>query len=106
MKTDLQILIADYYATTGHEIEDVYTLRPSVESFENLPKTANNEGDVRKAAGKYYIFDEGEWNELPNELLEGDFLTKEDFDQELENTFASDEEVLAAIARGKEKAHG
>lgn len=105
--TDLEILIADYYATTGHAIESQYTIKPSVNTSTDLPKTGNNEGDVRKVkdTGRYNIFDEGEWHELTPEIGDNDALSKSDFEQVLDESFASDDEVLQAILLGKEAAN-
>lgn len=86
---DLQTALADYAAT--HEVEINYTLRPSVESFENLP-TSDSEASVRRvrATGNYYIYDNGSWQlVLEDTTLEGGF------------EIATHEEVLEALREGE-----
>lgn len=83
---DVQIAIADYAAE--HELENNYTLRPSVDIL-----GSGQEGDVRRQTsdGNYYIYDGGKWNLLleNTEIEEFELATKED--------------VLSSIKAGKEK---
>lgn len=110
---DLHRAIANYYASTDHEIETTYTIRPDRETYSDLPQEKNEEGDVIyvKDDGYSYIWDEGEWVQLPSELFKDDaLLTKDDInkaiDEALDNDgfYASEEEILDEILKGVEAA--
>lgn len=118
---ELEIAIANYYASTDHEIEEKFTVRPDRQTTEELPQENNEEGDVirTKDTGIFHIWDEGQWNDLPMEIFKDDaLLTKEDVnkaidekldgsinevvDEVIENKVATRESLLAAIQAGKD----
>ena len=85
---DLQVAIADYYK--DKPIDSQINIKPSVEV---LPNTGD-EGDCRKCQNRYYIYDNGQWNELDVGNIESDL------------EFATDDEVLQMLKEGEELARG
>ena len=90
---DLQIAIADYYASKKESVDPQISLKPSVQT---LPETGNAEGDTRlqNSDNTYYLFDGGIWNALDTGNNDSDL------------EFASDEELLEMLKAGEEEARG
>ena len=91
---DLQVAITDYYASKNSTIDPVITIRPSVDTLPQI----GNEGDTRlqKSDNRYYVYDDGKWNELDTG---GD-----EFTGDIE--FATDAELVEALKEGEELARG
>ena len=90
---DLQIAIADYYASKKESVDPQISLKPSVQT---LPETGNSEGDTRlqTSDNTYYLYDGGIWNALDTGNNDSDL------------EFASDSELLEMLKAGEEEARG
>ena len=90
---DVQIAIADYYASKEESVDPQIQIRPSVET---LPEAGNGEGDVRlqNSDNTYYLFDGGVWNALDTGNNDSDL------------EFATDDELMNMLKQGEEQARG
>lgn len=67
------------------EVASVFTFKGTKPSFEELPSSSANVGDVWLVGSKEYVYIEGRWEELGYPIDLSNYYTKDEIDSKLQN---------------------